>query len=52
MHQIVLAIAAALALLSAGAAGTTTQANAGVGPAHANQPVGLRPMDSFPPTGL
>jgi hypothetical protein len=50
MHQIIVALAAVIALLSAGAAGTTT--HAGVRPAHANPPSGLRPMDIFPPTGL
>lgn len=52
MNQIVLAIAAILALLAAGGSAGTTKSHAGVRPAHAASPIGLRPMDSFPPTGL
>jgi hypothetical protein len=51
MNQMMLALAAVLALLTVGAAGSTVQSHA-VRPAHANPPIGLRPMDTFPPTGL
>ena len=52
MNQIVLAIAAILALLAAGGAGGTAKSHASVRPAHAGSSLGLRPLDSFPPTGL
>jgi hypothetical protein len=52
MNQMMLALAAVLALLAVGAAGSTTQSHASVRLAQANPPIGLRPMDIFPPTGL
>jgi hypothetical protein len=52
MNQMLLAFAAVLAVLTAGAPSTTAQQHAGVRPTHAISPIGLHPMDTFPPTGL
>ena len=53
MNQILVALAAVLAMLTAGHASTPTGAHSTVArPADAIPPFGLHPMDTFPPTGL
>jgi hypothetical protein len=52
MNQIVLALAAVIAMLTAGAASTTAQTHARVvQPADVIPPFGLLPMDAIPPFG-